>query len=358
MKFTLSRDDLVSALAFCRTILRTGENPILSNCLVNANGNQLLIASHAIYSSKYSSMEAKIFEGGASTIPLDALYQITSGAPKDQKISIVVKDRATITWGRSRYTLGTLADDIFPKLLTAEMTNAMNLDDGSRRDLFSRPAQLLLADQSVPLYCGCWLHERDGKIASIGSDGTRMLCPVVDHGCNGMQPVMVPRLAALEIEKMGATSVWWDKNIIEARAGANTYSARLIEASYDKYGHLVPGLDSPALSFNRAELCGALHRLSALADHGSVVKLSWANNPKAATLEFVSSEGQEIISCSGKISAGAVGLPPIRFRELIELFAAETIMLHINEPMKPIRVHSPDEPHTLCMQSPCRIVAR
>lgn len=328
----------------------------MSNCLLRASDAQLTIAAHNPFASKQSVITAKIFEPGETTLPLDQLYQIVSGAPKGQPINLVVKDRATITWGRSRYGLGTLPASDFPATLSLPMANALPLDDIARANLFERPSEVLLADGSNPLFSGTYLHEVDGRLSSLGSDGIRLFRPSINIPLGDRPPVSVHKEISLEIARMGAERVWWDNRYIAASVGNNTLTASLLAgAAYGNYTESLPGTDCAPLAFDRKELAAVLKRLSAMATHGSVVRIKFDKSPRTVTLELTSDEGSEVVACQGDgLDAGYVGVAPIRLGELIELLGGERVRFYIKNPGTPIRIVADAEPDTLVVIATCR----
>lgn len=331
----------------------------MSNCLLRASDGQLTISANNPFASKQSTIPARVFEAGDTTVPLDQFLQIISGAPKGQPINLVVKDRAAITWGRSRYGLGVLPVSDFPAALSLPVADAILLDDDTRADLFERPAQVLLADGSNPLFAGVYLHEIAGHLSSLGSDGIRLFRPSADASIGHRPPVSVHKETALEIDRMRADRVWWDGRYIAASVGNNTLTASLLAgAAYGEYSATLPDTDCAPIIFDRKELAAALKRLSTMATHGSVVRLKFGNAPRTAILEFVAQEGSEVVTCQGDgLSAGYVGFAPIRLAELIEILGGEQVKFYIKNPSTPIRIVADSEPHTLVVIATCRVTA-
>src|SRR5712691_7980319 len=126
MEFTVSRTDLVRELNLSQGVVEKKTTiPILSNVLVEANGDRIVLTATDLELGIRCSCPAKVKKQGASTVPARRLLDYVRLLPDaDITIKFLENHWANITCGRSRTKMAGMSRESFPEL--PEMPEAMN----------------------------------------------------------------------------------------------------------------------------------------------------------------------------------------------------------------------------------------
>jgi len=120
MKVTVERAQLLKSLGHVhRVVERRNTIPILGNVLLRAENAQLAMKATDLDLEVTETLAAETAMGGSTTVPAHMFYDIVRKLPDGAQISLDADgDRAVlaIRAGRSRFTLQTLPDAIFPTL--------------------------------------------------------------------------------------------------------------------------------------------------------------------------------------------------------------------------------------------------
>jgi len=358
MKITVQKSDIGPALNFVRSMVReVDERQVLKSLLLRASKDKLSISAHSLDRCATASCAAKVYAAGELLVSREIFGNIVSSASDKNPVNITVSgDRAMITQGRSRYPVPTLSDIEFPALLVSSGPK-VKMDKAAVETLFSRPLSVVNAHEARALYMGLFLHERDGMLASVGSDGTRIM------SCRSeipwaFEPVMVSRDVAGIIGKMGDGMFSWSDRIIEIDYPNGTFASTLLREKFPDYTQIAP-TGHQVLEFNLPEFAGAMARLAAVGNHGSVVALAWESDPKECRIEYQrNGEGVEVVACGGNVQAGRLGFPPVRFSDLLNTLRGQTLSIYLSSPGRPVRLVDHSEPETILIQAPAAIFDR
>ena len=114
-------------------------------------------------------------EPGETTIPARKLYEIVRALPDGCRVTVSVSgDKATVSAGRSRFTLATLPANDFPSIDALEGVERVSLTEGLLKDLIERSA-FAMAQQDVRYYLnGLLLDLRGDSLRCVATDGHRL----------------------------------------------------------------------------------------------------------------------------------------------------------------------------------------
>ena len=118
MNLTISKDQIINGLQAVQNVVSTRTTlPILSNVLLRADGNRLEFTATDLDVTIASSVEAKVLQSGASTVPVKKLFGIVRELSNPEiEIEVDEKHVCTIRSGSSFYKINGLNADEFPPL--------------------------------------------------------------------------------------------------------------------------------------------------------------------------------------------------------------------------------------------------
>ena len=116
MKFTISREVLLQPISQVVGVVERRQTlPVLANFMLVARGNRLTVTGTDMEVELISSVPANVAQDGEITVPARKFLDIVKALPDGAVISFSVSDdKATLSAGRSRFTLATLPASEFP----------------------------------------------------------------------------------------------------------------------------------------------------------------------------------------------------------------------------------------------------
>ncbi|HSM69214.1 MAG TPA: DNA polymerase III subunit beta, partial [Xanthomonadales bacterium] len=181
MKFSIQREVFLQPLSQVVGVVERRQTlPVLANFLVVARDGRLSVTGTDMEVELISSVDAEVAQDGEITVPARKLLDIVRALPDGSKITFSVSDdKATMSAGRSRYTLATLPAAEFPATDQVETLEDVALDEASLKTLLEKTA-FAMANQDVRYYLNGLLMEfRAGKLRTVATDGHRLA--VCDH---------------------------------------------------------------------------------------------------------------------------------------------------------------------------------
>src|SRR5271156_6952602 len=140
MEITVSRQDLVKELTATQNVVeRKTTIPILSNFLLEADGDRLNITATDLDQAIRTSAAVKVKKAGSCTIPARKLYDYIKLLP-DGDISIKLLDNhwVQIRSGRSNTKMVGMARANFPQVSEFPTSGAFKISVASLRNLISK----------------------------------------------------------------------------------------------------------------------------------------------------------------------------------------------------------------------------
>src|SRR5262245_39879740 len=104
MKLTIDRNALMRALSHVQAVVeRRNTSPILSNILIQAEGDRLSLTATDLDIEAQDAAEAKVKKAGAVTAPAQTLFDVVRKLPEGAEVSLDLSEgRLSLSSGRSR----------------------------------------------------------------------------------------------------------------------------------------------------------------------------------------------------------------------------------------------------------------
>src|ERR1700740_1281345 len=205
MEITVSRQELVKELNATQSVVeRKTTIPILSNFLIEADGDRLKINANDLDQAIRTSAAVKVKKPGACTIPARKLYDYIKLLP-DGDISIKLLDNhwVQIRAGRSNTKMVGMARANFPQVLDFPSSGGYKINAASLRNMISKTIFSISNEESRYTLNGALLVLKAESMAMVATDGHR-LAHIEKHGENlegisGEKRTLIPRKALAEL---------------------------------------------------------------------------------------------------------------------------------------------------------------
>ena len=182
MKVTLERAALLKSLGHVhRVVERRTTIPILSNVLLHAEDQALLLKATDLDLEVTERLAADVGAAGATTLPAHILYEIVRKLPDGAQVSLESEGeqgQLQLRSGRSRFNLQSLPESDFPDLATGEFGHSFNLAALDLKRLIDK-TQFAISNEETRYYLnGVFLHTIDVEghmmLRAVATDGHRL----------------------------------------------------------------------------------------------------------------------------------------------------------------------------------------
>jgi DNA polymerase-3 subunit beta len=275
MRFSIQREALLKPLnQVVGVVERRQTLPVLANLLVSVSTEGVAFTGTDLELEMVARCAADQLEAGEATLPARKLFDICRALPDGCRIDVrMTGDRATLTAGRSRFTLATLPASEFPQIESIEWNERVTLPEATLKELIDRTA-FAMAHQDVRFYLnGALFDLREHSLRCVATDGHRLaLCETaIDVNANTHRQLILPRKGVLELQRLldtgdGTVDVEFGRNHVRVRRHDFVFTTKLIDGRFPDYEAVIPIGADKILTVSRDELRSALQRASILSN--------------------------------------------------------------------------------------------
>lgn len=346
MKAVISKIDLVNLIGKIQSIVAAKPAiPILSNILIEAIDDQLIVSGTDLTVSMRMYVDAKVVEEGAIALPARRFFQLVRELTSPQvKISAQTNEVAEITTGTSVFKINGMNKGEFPALPDLTGSPEISLPSISLKEMFSKTAFSAAREDSRYMLNGVQLQIANQKATFIGTDGKRLAktssAVSIDPSITGTY--VIPLKAVEEMIKMlddsenqVHLSLAHDKIALES--GSLTLITKLLSGQYPDVERVIPSNLSQNFSIHREELMSLLRQISLFTSETS------------SSVRFSFETGQLFLAAmSSDIGEGRVSMPvdyagpkleiafnPYFFLDILRHSKDETVRFGLNDPHNP-----------------------
>jgi DNA polymerase-3 subunit beta len=275
MKIVTNREDLIKPLNMLGGVVEKRQTlPILANILINADKEKLKITATDLEVELKT--QAPVSESNEIdfTLPARKLIDICRALPENSTISMDVSgEKAIITAGRSRFTLGVLPAKDYPAIEIDGAIKSFKIKEKVLKRLIEK-TQFAMAQQDVRYYLnGLLLEMQDGVLRAVATDGHRLA--ISEEGNNQGESedfqIIIPRKAVLELGRMleegdNEVAVEVGSNNVRIIMGDTIFTSKLIDGKFPDYKKVIPAGTDKHVVIDREVIKQALHRTSILSN--------------------------------------------------------------------------------------------
>lgn len=316
MKFIISTQELNFLINKCLNVVGQKQTiPILSNFLIEAKNDELVITATDLTVGIRCVTEAKILEEGATTLPAKKLAQLARELTAvNVEVSTNANDITEIIANTSRFKLHGMSKNEFPSL--PEMTGAaqFKVKQSALKDMLFRTAFAVLREDNRYVLTGLHMSISDTVATFVGTDGKRLAkayMPILgDPSLKGSY--IVPLKAVEELSKNlneeGDATVFLMNDKIAVEAGSTTIITKLLSGEYPDINRVIPQNPETVIVLHREELMSLLRQISLFTPE---------NNQ---SVRFTLVNGELILTANAmEVGEGKVSMPANYFGQKLEI---------------------------------------
>ncbi len=298
MKFSTPKENILEALQLISGVVEKKQTlPILSHILLELKDNSLSLSGTDLEIELSIKIRVDGTESGITTVSARKILDIIRSLNNDDIVQFDSNEsKLIICAGKSKFSLGTLAHEDFPKVDVSDTKTSFKLKSTLLSDILNK-TMFSMAIQDVRYYLnGMLLEIESDKINVVATDGHRLAIDSktqdVDFGDKNQ--VIIPRKTVIELIKLLASTddeitFALSENHLYVNDSSKTMVSKLIDGRYPDYQRVIPDDGDKTAIFSKDKLKNSLMRTAILSNekyHGIRMKFSsdtvnvFANNPE------------------------------------------------------------------------------
>ncbi len=372
MKLTIERSALLRSLGHISSVVeRRNTIPILSNVLMEAEGDTLRLAATDMDLEVRESTTAIIEQPGSTAAPAHTLYDIVRKLPDGSQVELAASSNPPILVvksGRARFSLGTLPATDFPKLSSGELPTRFAINAGDLKAVIERTRFAISTEETRYYLNGIYLHTTKGDdnpmLRGVATDGHRLArveipAPV---GAEQMPGIILPRKTVGEVHKLleddtQPVQVSLSTVKVQFSIGTVTLTSKLIEGTFPDYERVIPANNDRLMQVDRKSLCEAVDRVATIATEKTrAIKL--AIGPGSLVLSATSPEAgsaMEELEASYSAPAMEIGFNSRYLLDIAQQIGGQTTEFALADSASPSILRDANDPSALYVLMPMRV---
>jgi DNA polymerase III subunit beta len=295
MKFSCTTKDISTAVGAASKVVNAHTTvPILSNVLLQADGDQIAVRATDLELTLEHAFPAQVSEGGSVTIPAKLFASYLGNLSPGTLEVTGTPTRASVKFERSNYDFHALPPEEYPPLPAAVKGSqfaiaAKRFRDGIEATIFAASGE----EARGAVLMGTLLEVEGNALTMVATDGYRLakFATALEEGAAGSEKFIVPSRALAEAarnlggsESISISALGAQSNQLQMSGGNVTLTVRLVDGQYPNYQQVIPAKFDRSVTVSTPQLIGSLRRAELVAgDRASMVKLAIANQTLIVT---------------------------------------------------------------------------
>ena len=369
MDITVKRSTLLKPLQAISGIVEKKQTiPILSNVLLNAQNNALLLTATDMEMELVGSLPLEqITVEGSTTVSGRKLFDICRVLPENAHLHLSLQGNyLMLRSGDSSFSLTTLPPQDFPKTEETVYAAQFTLKPNSFKTLLDK-IYFSMGLQDVRHYLnGTLLHINQTGITGVATDGHRLALSSLSHQATGNPSVKIilPRKSVLELMRLINISSEETKEyqieVNEGRMRVNAndfcFTSKLINTQYPDYRKLIQR-GTEIASGNREAIRQALARAAILSNEKfRGVRIRLSNNQLHIMANNMEQEqAEEVVPVEYQGNEMEMGFNVTYLIDVLSSISSENVQLIFSDPSKGVLIESVEDLHSLYVVMPMRL---
>jgi DNA polymerase-3 subunit beta len=332
MDFSIEKSRVLKELALTQGVVEKKTTiPILSNLLVEAEGEILRISATDLDLGVCCHCPAKVKNPGSGTIPAKRLLEIVRSLPEAEVHFKALENHwVQVTCERSSFKLVGMARDNFPMLPSLPPALA-TLPANVFATAIQKTMFAISSEESRYTLNGALLLLRPGGVTMVATDGHRLALIERDIEVAGLKNelrLLIPKKAMGELVRLLSegegelpVSISRDESHLFFSLGQRVLICRMLTGQFPNYEAVLPRENNRVLQLDKETISAAVRRVALLADERSrAVRM----HLEKGQLEISSSSGEygearEVLDTSYQDEAMQIGF---NYQYLLDFFGA------------------------------------
>jgi len=324
--------------------------PILSNILIEAEKNRVVLTTTDLDIGISSALETDVEEEGSITIPAKRFSDIIKELPdEDISISTMKNNSMIIKCSKCFFKIIGLPKEEFPKLPEFKDELSAVLKQGVLKNMLSMAHFSMSHDETRYVLNGALFLFKGKKLTIVATDGKRMSFVKKDMEKDGpSRAIIVPSKTVYELARIlgdeGDVRIILSENQARFDLKNITIISRLIEGDFPNYEQVIPKEPQDKVMIQRTQFLDAIKRAALLVTQDSQsVKFEILKNKIVVSKSSPNiGEVREEMDTVYKGHEITVGFNPHYIMDALKVMPQDEIALEVFGPDKPAVIRIED----------------
>ncbi len=358
MNLTISKEQIMHGLQAVQNVVSTRTTlPILSNVLLEAEGDRLKLTATDLDVTVTCAVEAQVKKPGSTTVPVKKLFGIVRELNNgDIELEVDEKNNCSIRSGASFYKINGLAAEEYPPMPKFKDEKKVSLKQETVKAMMRKTSFAISTDESRYVLNGIFMSLKDHKLTMVATDGRRLALvdEEVDVTEQSQGEFIVPAKAVNELNRLlqgtGELEIRYSENqaafnLKDDKGFSILIVSKLIEGNYPNYRQVIPGEAKERVSLVREEFLHALRRAEIMtSEKSNSVKLSFTKNNLAITANSPEvGEARESIAVNYKGKDMAIAFNPKYMIDPLGSLTEDEVFFELIDELSPgvLKINAP-----------------
>jgi len=342
---------------------RRGTIPVLSNILIEAEGNLLKLTATNLEIGVSTVVDCYVESEGKVTVNANKAAKLFSSLTGEEITLESTDSKLTVKSSNSRFSLATLPPEEFPEIELPESYSTKLPSEEIDRAL-KKVSYAVSRDEARYVLTGVLLRSFGDRIHAVATDGHRLALYEVLASSEEFSAIL-PKKSISELKKVlregEEVDVVERNNKLYLRSGDTVMWTSLIDGEFPDYMAVIPEDNPLSFTVDREELLSALKEVSIIFDKDEVRAVVFDLNGKNLTLTARKIEGEAAEEAEVTIPVDYSGEPfKISFNivhmiESVASFDSSSLKFQMNEPLTPVLITSDEEPQLKNVVMPMKV---
>tara|TARA_B100002052_G_scaffold295050_1_gene320859 strand:- start:229 stop:1344 length:1116 start_codon:yes stop_codon:yes gene_type:complete len=371
MKFLIKKTNIHKSLSHIQGIVdKKNSLPILSNILIEADNNNLILSSTDMDISIIEKISCDVIEKGSTTINAQMFYDIIRKLHEDSEIEVISNDGKllTVRSNGSRFSLACLPKEDFPIIDQEIQGNNISIQSNIFYKLIDKTKFAISNEETRYFLNGIYFNvsseNEKNYITLVGTDGHRLakFSHELDDKNDLIPGVIIPKKTIFELSKLlseinekieinisSSRIVFYINNLI--------LTSKLIDGNFPDYKRVIPDNNDSVLEINRINLLSAVDRVSTIANEKSpVIKFNILENIiNLNTVNNENSTATEDLDANYNGKNIEIGFNSKYVMDIINNLEDDNIFINLKDNSSPITISEKSKPNLIYVLMPMRV---
>ncbi len=371
MKFKISKIKIFKCLSHIHGIVdKKNTLPILSNILIEAKNNSLVLSSTDMDISIVEKLKCDVLEDGATTTNSQMLYDIVRKLDDSCEVEIISNNGKILTLraNDSRFSLACLPKEDFPIIDQKNNGASIKINSNVLFKLIDKTRFAISNEETRYFLNGLYFNvveeNNTTNLTLVGTDGHRLAKSsyILEKKIDQLTGVIIPKKTINELSKL-LSDLDQDIEIIVSSTkiiffiGNLVFVSKLIDGTFPDYKRVIPKDNINSLEVNRNSLLSAVDRVSTIANDKSpvikfkilkgIINLNTVNNDNSTATEDLNLnyDGDEI----------EIGFNSKYIMDIVNNLEDEIVTLNLKDGSSPITAQEKSNPNLIYVLMPMRV---
>lgn len=345
MKFIIATQELNYLINKCvHAVAQKSTVPILSNFLIEAINDELIITATDLVVGVRCSTEAKILEEGATTLPAKRFAQLMRELTAiNVEISSNMNEVTEIITDSSRFKLNGMSRNEFPALPNISDATHFKIKQSVLREVLYRTAFAVSRDDNRYVLTGICMQVVGGTASFIGTDGKRLAKSqtklIIERSFQGTYVIPIKAIEEIlkNLGEEGDATVFLMNDKIAVEASNTIIITKLLAGEYPDVNRVIPLQTGVTINLHREELMSLLRQISLFATEDNYsVRFTFSDGELKLTANAMEvGEGRVSMPVNYKGQKLEVAFNPNFFLDILRHSKTETVAMGLTDAYNP-----------------------